>query len=112
MVNNEGNWNFNFLFDNMLNNITNRNITLPIPNEDDGPLDWRDINTNHYIVQSDYNLIYMDCNHTNFWLDKWGHNNTHLINVASASLVNFIFIIKDMVDNEGNWNSSFLFDNI
>ncbi|MCI03053.1 putative ribonuclease H protein, partial [Trifolium medium] len=53
-----------------------------------------------------------DGNHTNFWLDKWGPNNVSLINFSTNSYVDTTITVKDMVDDTGNWDLTFLFGNL
>lgn len=59
MTDDESNQNFNFLFDNMSTNITNKIIALSVSNEEDRPntLGWGGTSTHHYTVQSAYNMI-------------------------------------------------------
>jgi hypothetical protein len=48
----------------------------------------------------------------NFWLDKWGPNNSSLISIATNSYVDTTLLVKDVVTPSGNWDQNFLFDNL
>ncbi|GAU33771.1 hypothetical protein TSUD_393330 [Trifolium subterraneum] len=54
----EGNWNLNFLNDNLPPDIVNQLVALPAPRDTDGPdfIGWKGTNTRHFTVQSAYDL--------------------------------------------------------
>ena len=62
MTNEYGNWDNEFLFQNLPENIATKVIALPTPIEADGPdtIGWRGTSMHQFIVNSAYNLLVQD----------------------------------------------------
>ena len=58
VLNTSGDWNLNFLMDNLPVDIVNQILALPTPSDFDGPdiVGWGGTNTLQFTVQSAYNL--------------------------------------------------------
>jgi len=69
-----GNWDQNFLFDNLPNNIAEKVLSLPAPSSGDGLhiIGWGGTNTRQFSVKSAYDM--KDGNHANTkgdWKSLW-----------------------------------------
>jgi len=59
------------------------------------------------------NIIWQIGNgNVNFWMHKWGPNNSSLIYITTISYLDTTLSIKDVVTPSGNWEQNFLFDNL
>jgi len=58
-----GDWNIDFLMNNLPADTVSQILALSIPNDDDGPytIGWDGTNTHHFTVQSAYSLQHQDC---------------------------------------------------
>ncbi|CAJ2628117.1 unnamed protein product [Trifolium pratense] len=89
----EGNWDLNFLNDNLPTNIVNQLVALPAPRDTDGPdsIGWKDTNTRHFTVQSAYdlqreNVHHIDGDWTGFGIGK-DHTEFKLLCGTGASRI-------------------------
>ncbi|GAU34693.1 hypothetical protein TSUD_29340 [Trifolium subterraneum] len=78
----EGNWDLNFLYNNLRHNIVNQVVALPAPRETDGPdlVGWRGTNTHHFTVWSAYDLQQGNVNRIKGdWSSIWNWKGPHKI---------------------------------
>ncbi|GAU35182.1 hypothetical protein TSUD_319920 [Trifolium subterraneum] len=80
--NDEGNWNLNFLNDNLPPDIVNQLVALPVPRDTDGPdfIGWKGTNTRHFTVQSAYDLQQENVHRIDGdWTMVWNWKGPHKI---------------------------------
>jgi len=82
VTNESGNWDNEFLFQNLPENIATKVIALPAPIEEDGPdtIGWRGTSTHQFTVNSAYNLLVQDQSIVDGdWKMLWGWRGPHCI---------------------------------
>jgi hypothetical protein len=81
-LNQEGEWDLNFLCNNLPINIVNQVLALPAPNDGDGPdtMAWEGTNTHRFTVQSAYSLQFGDIPaQEGDWKSLWDWKGPHRI---------------------------------
>ncbi|MCI24409.1 ribonuclease H, partial [Trifolium medium] len=81
-LNPSGDWDLDFLMNNLSADIVSQVLALPAPTDEDGPgnIGWSGTNTHHFTVQSAYSLEHHNCSKVEGdWKSLWKWHGPHHI---------------------------------